>query len=97
MLKIFKDHVIKTSILDDFEFYENRQKLMQERRGKLQLMKKPLGPAPILNIETVRNGGLGEEKLLQENGVASAIADASEAAEPLKENRAVANGVANGC
>uniref|UniRef100_N1QSK2 YTH domain-containing family protein n=1 Tax=Aegilops tauschii TaxID=37682 RepID=N1QSK2_AEGTA len=36
MLKIFKEHVSKTSILDDFAFYENRQKLMQEKRAKQQ-------------------------------------------------------------
>ncbi|RLN39513.1 YTH domain-containing family protein 2-like isoform X1 [Panicum miliaceum] len=36
MLKIFKEHVTKTSILDDFGFYENRQKLMQEKRAKQQ-------------------------------------------------------------
>lgn len=38
MLKIFKDHSSKTSILDDFAFYENRQKLMQEKRAKQQLL-----------------------------------------------------------
>jgi hypothetical protein len=38
MLKIFKEHVTKTSILDDFSFYENRQKLMQEKRAKQQLL-----------------------------------------------------------
>lgn len=36
MLKIFKEHASKTSILDDFGFYENRQKLMQEKRAKQQ-------------------------------------------------------------
>ncbi|KAL5228554.1 hypothetical protein ABZP36_016819 [Zizania latifolia] len=34
MLKIFKNFSCKTSILDDFDFYENRQKVMQDRRGK---------------------------------------------------------------
>jgi YTH domain-containing family protein len=34
MLKIFKNYSNKTSILDDFEFYENRQKAMQDRRSK---------------------------------------------------------------
>uniref|UniRef100_A0A0D9V455 YTH domain-containing family protein n=2 Tax=Leersia perrieri TaxID=77586 RepID=A0A0D9V455_9ORYZ len=34
MLNIFKNFSCKTSILDDFEFYENRQKVMQDRRGK---------------------------------------------------------------
>lgn len=35
MLKIFKNYSYKTSILDDFEFYENRQMTMQDRRSKL--------------------------------------------------------------
>lgn len=34
MLNIFKNFVCKTSILDDFDFYENRQKVMHDRRGK---------------------------------------------------------------
>ncbi|XP_020105141.1 uncharacterized protein LOC109721772 [Ananas comosus] len=36
MLKIFMDHVSKTSILDDFVFYEDREKVMQEKRVKQQ-------------------------------------------------------------
>ncbi|XP_072977493.1 YTH domain-containing protein ECT4-like [Typha angustifolia] len=40
MLKIFKDHISKTSILDDFGFYENRQKLMQAKRAKQQQLHK---------------------------------------------------------
>jgi hypothetical protein len=36
MLKLFKEHVSKTSILDDFSFYESRQKVMQEKRTKQQ-------------------------------------------------------------
>jgi YTH domain-containing family protein len=36
VLKIFKDHVCKTSILDDFGFYDNREKMMKERKAKLQ-------------------------------------------------------------
>lgn len=34
MLNIFKNYASKTSILDDFGFYENRQKVMQEKRIK---------------------------------------------------------------
>ncbi|XP_073115200.1 uncharacterized protein [Elaeis guineensis] len=34
MLNIFKSYSSKTSILDDFGFYENRQKAMQEKRSK---------------------------------------------------------------
>lgn len=34
MLNIFKKYSSKTSILDDFDFYENRQKVMQHKRAK---------------------------------------------------------------
>ncbi|KAG5023723.1 YTH domain-containing family protein 2 [Glycine max] len=35
MLKIFKNHHLKTSLLDDFIYYENRQKIMLEEKTKL--------------------------------------------------------------
>ncbi|XAR49739.1 hypothetical protein NMG60_11033027 [Bertholletia excelsa] len=38
MLKIFKNYISKTSLLDDFMYYENRQKIMQEEKTRL-LMK----------------------------------------------------------
>ncbi|KAJ8770841.1 hypothetical protein K2173_021756 [Erythroxylum novogranatense] len=34
MLNIFKIHETDMSILDDFDFYENRQKVMQERKAR---------------------------------------------------------------
>ncbi|XP_020274887.1 uncharacterized protein LOC109849464 [Asparagus officinalis] len=40
VLKLFQEHVSKTSILDDFNFYETRQKVMQEKRSKQQLLHK---------------------------------------------------------
>lgn len=39
MLKLFKDHVSRTSVLDDFGFYETRQKIMQAKRTKQQFQK----------------------------------------------------------
>ncbi|XP_031475415.1 YTH domain-containing protein ECT2-like [Nymphaea colorata] len=39
ILKIFKEYVCKTSILDDFGFYEARQRQMQESRAKTQHLK----------------------------------------------------------
>lgn len=33
MLNIFKNHEAQMSILDDFDFYEERQKAMQERKA----------------------------------------------------------------
>ncbi|KAK9136625.1 hypothetical protein Sjap_007219 [Stephania japonica] len=35
MLNIFKSHSYKTSILDDFMYYEERQKIMQEEKARL--------------------------------------------------------------
>ncbi|KAL2330955.1 hypothetical protein Fmac_018536 [Flemingia macrophylla] len=34
MLNIFKNYVARTSILDDFDFYENRQKVMLEKKTR---------------------------------------------------------------
>lgn len=36
MLSIFKNYETDTSILDDFNFYEERQKAMQERKARQQ-------------------------------------------------------------
>lgn len=35
MLKVFKNHALKSSLLDDFMYYENRQKIMQEEKARL--------------------------------------------------------------
>lgn len=40
MVKIFKEHASKTCILDDFGFYEARQKTIQEKKAKQQQFKK---------------------------------------------------------
>ncbi|GAB2286963.1 hypothetical protein Dimus_021351 [Dionaea muscipula] len=40
MLKIFKEHVSKTCILEDFGFYEGRQKVIQEKKAKQQQFQK---------------------------------------------------------
>lgn len=34
MIKVFKEHSSKTCILDDFGFYETRQKTIQEKKAK---------------------------------------------------------------
>ncbi|KAD4384186.1 hypothetical protein E3N88_24354 [Mikania micrantha] len=41
MIKVFKDHSSKQCILDDFEFYEERQKRIQEKKAKNQFQKQP--------------------------------------------------------
>lgn len=35
MLKVFKNYARKTSILDDFMYYENRQQILQEEKARL--------------------------------------------------------------
>ncbi|CAI9774444.1 unnamed protein product [Fraxinus pennsylvanica] len=40
MLKIFKDHLSKQCVLDDFEFYEDRQKRILEKKAKQQQFQK---------------------------------------------------------
>lgn len=39
MLNIFKNFASKTSILDDFQFYENRQRALSEKRARQQAQK----------------------------------------------------------
>ncbi|KAF8395980.1 hypothetical protein HHK36_017591 [Tetracentron sinense] len=60
MLKIFKDHSSKTSILDDFSFYETRQKKMQEKKVKQQQFQKQARHA--LSTTLFRNFGLWDGK-----------------------------------
>ncbi|KAL5540137.1 hypothetical protein UlMin_042361 [Ulmus minor] len=36
MLKIFKDHETRTSILDDFNFYDEREKVLKDRKARQQ-------------------------------------------------------------
>ncbi|XP_047317101.1 YTH domain-containing protein ECT4-like [Impatiens glandulifera] len=47
MLKIFKSHPSKTCILDDFVFYEARQKIIQEKKAKQQQFNKRVGSAKV--------------------------------------------------
>ncbi|KAL6880608.1 hypothetical protein ACP4OV_012173 [Aristida adscensionis] len=69
VLKIFKDHVCKTSILDDFGFHDNHEKIMQERKAKHQHSLKKVTVVKLPNaIDTEKqmlNGELGSQKLAQ--------------------------------
>ncbi|KAK8661313.1 hypothetical protein V6N13_052207 [Hibiscus sabdariffa] len=53
ILQIFKDHSCKTCILDDFEFYESRQKIIQERKAKHQLRKQVSSGEPNKEISAM--------------------------------------------
>ncbi|XP_020579827.1 uncharacterized protein LOC110024289 [Phalaenopsis equestris] len=66
MLKIFKEHTSKTSILDDFGFYENRQKVMQEKRAKqLQHSKLIVDLKPAETVDEMGKEGINGNPRLQ--------------------------------
>ncbi|KAE8703392.1 YTH domain-containing family protein 1 [Hibiscus syriacus] len=56
MLKVFKNLTMKTSLLDDFMYYENRQRIMQEEKARL-LTKSFENPvlAPALDVANKLN------------------------------------------
>lgn len=79
IIKIFKGHSSKTCILDDFEFYEGRQKTMVEKKAKQRKLQ-------VANVEITesastedidKNGHMGK---LRENKLVPATSN-SEAAE----------------
>ncbi|XP_062212651.1 YTH domain-containing protein ECT3-like [Phragmites australis] len=79
MLKMFKDHVCKTSILDDFGFYDNREKIMQEKKSRCQ---QPL--------EKIMN-----RKLLTANSTDNEVTDGKQSLKPEvvgEQNTVVENG-----
>lgn len=67
VIKIFKDHSSKTSILDDFEFYEDRQKKIQEKKAKQQHLKTQVLDGKTDNSveknDRIKDTSLGKESL----------------------------------
>ncbi|KAI3690649.1 hypothetical protein L2E82_48818 [Cichorium intybus] len=86
MIKIFKEHSSKQCILDDFEFYEDRQRRIQENKAKQQQFQKQVWEG-----KTV-----GDEK--RKEGTKVEITPPKSAEEIVKEagSTVVPNGVANG-
>ncbi|XP_057509024.1 YTH domain-containing protein ECT2-like [Actinidia eriantha] len=70
MLKIFKDNFSKTCILDDFSFYEGRQKTIQEKKVKQLQFQKQVWEGKSTG-EKNQEGGNGEPKLQVSSEVAS--------------------------
>ncbi|XP_047072656.1 YTH domain-containing protein ECT4-like isoform X2 [Lolium rigidum] len=83
VLKIFKDHVCKTSMLDDFGFYDNREKIMQEKKSKRQQPLEKITNGKLLATSNTENQDvdgkqgvqelavLGEQNAVVENSVAT--------------------------
>nr|XP_009398525.1 PREDICTED: YTH domain-containing family protein 2-like [Musa acuminata subsp. malaccensis] len=69
LLKLFKEHASKTCILDDFDFYETRQKVMQEKRTKQQQLQKKFMDGKMVEFgekdKDASNGKPGLQKPLE--------------------------------
>ncbi|KAE8768867.1 YTH domain-containing family protein 1-like [Hordeum vulgare] len=107
VLKIFKDHVCKTSMLDDFGFYDNREKIMQEKKSKRQqqplekiMSKKALSINNTENQDVDEKQGIMNKKPLSTSNTENQDADAKQGLQELKvlgeKNPVVENGVAAG-
>lgn len=112
MLKLFKSHVNKTSILEDFPFYDSREKIMRDRRSKQQQLLKKVLPEGEINEKDVADiksvskkpseldSALHRESVEDANGEQTALKEtvkASKDAKPLPEKLPFAKVVANGC
>ncbi|KAL5732058.1 YTH domain-containing protein [Ranunculus cassubicifolius] len=53
MLNVFKNYLSKTSILDDFSFYESRQKVMQDKRIRSPVMHRFTHPQKLDEVTQV--------------------------------------------
>ncbi|KAK4764418.1 hypothetical protein SAY87_013856 [Trapa incisa] len=64
MIKIFKDHSLKACLLDDFEFYENRQKAIQEKKTRQQQFQKQMWEGKLVTgKKDIPNGEVEAQKI----------------------------------
>ncbi|KVH90942.1 YTH domain-containing family protein 3-like [Cynara cardunculus var. scolymus] len=103
MIKIFKEHSSKQCILDDFEFYEDRQKRIQEKKAKQQQFQKQVWEGKPTIEEKSKEGVkvevLGPKPLVNEANPTEAkpLDNVQENVGDGAEKEVVVNGVANGC
>lgn len=97
MIKIFKDHSSKQCILDDFDFYEDRQKRIQEKKAKQQQFQKQVWEGKVkegIKVEITtppKSADISHE--MKEDASSVQINGEVKPA----EKKVIANGVANGC
>ncbi|AES80840.1 YTH domain-containing protein ECT4 [Medicago truncatula] len=72
IVKIFKEHASKTSILDDFGFYESREKTTQERKFKEQQLPKQVNKASDITFGSVTLPKSLDTTLMKESATADA-------------------------
>lgn len=71
VLKLFKNHAEKTSLLDDFMYYENRQRLMQEERARLPF-RTFRRPFPVLKLDCYDRSKKSSKDVVKKPPVTSA-------------------------
>ncbi|KAJ1433242.1 YTH domain [Sesbania bispinosa] len=86
IIKIFKEHSSKTSILDDFGFYEAREKASQDRKSKEQQFPKQVNKASELTFGTITLPKSLDATLMNESATAGA-AEGKVNAEELLERK----------
>ncbi|KAK9079008.1 hypothetical protein SSX86_000677 [Deinandra increscens subsp. villosa] len=102
VIKIFKEHSSKQCILDDFEFYEDRQKKIQQKKAKQQQFQKKSWEGKPVTDEVTKEGIEGDVLKSVENlaGLVNEVKlldnAQADAAKPAEMN-VVVNGVANAC
>ncbi|KAK7396163.1 hypothetical protein VNO78_16974 [Psophocarpus tetragonolobus] len=72
IVKIFKEHSSKTCMLDDFEFYETREKTTQEKKSKEQQFAKQVSKPSDLTIGTVTLPKSLDATLINESTITNA-------------------------
>lgn len=74
MLKIFKDHDARTCILDDFDFYNEREKSLKERKARQQTSSIKEAPN-VLTDDSVNkiSDSFGQSLRLKESGEADTL------------------------
>ncbi|KAK5786351.1 YTH domain family protein 2 [Gossypium arboreum] len=93
ILKIFKDHSSKTCILDDFEFYETRQKIIQEKKAKHRLLQKQVSngePNDDAVTDNKQNAAIAKEASEKSTAASTAeVAKANGDVKHIEENGSV--------
>ncbi|KAK9072533.1 hypothetical protein SSX86_008967 [Deinandra increscens subsp. villosa] len=96
VLKIFKEHSSRQCILDDFEFYEDRQRRIQEKKAKQQQFQKQVWEGKPKEGIKVEVSPPNSSEIPQETASEAASVNVNGDVKPA-EKKIVANGVANGC
>lgn len=68
ILKIFKDHDVRTSILDDFGYYDDKERIVKERKARQQASSMKDVPHLLADDSIEQISGLLSESLHLEDG-----------------------------